>query len=254
MKVSAQACAAAAELAVTRIPPILYEQEDCQAFIEKTVLRAGGVIPDYAGSNDMFRNACIRVVPLKDAPLEPGMVLFIHAFDGGEPDQYKEDGLGNASHVGWYTGGEHKVVHSSASKGQVAASTLANGWTHAGWLKGLGYAGTKPEPKPVNKIGFINLPPDQTVKHRIRPDMKSAWFALIPGGTQVEVVSQSGEWTRVIYGGHDAYVVSKFITMEKPDLIDLPEPVPENNTALASELKDIADRLQAISEKLREIV
>ena len=34
----------------------------------------------------------------------------------------------------------------------------------------------------------------------------------INGGEWLEIVSDSGEWTRVRYGGHDGYVMSKFIT------------------------------------------
>jgi hypothetical protein len=141
MRTTGRACAEAAEKAAERMPPIYYEMEDCQAFVENTVKRAGGQIKNYRGSNDMYRNACTEVVPLKGAKLEPGMVLFIHDFKGGEPSRYKADGLGNAWHVGWYTGGRYEVVHSSLTKGMVTNSTLKNGWTHAGWLKGIEYDG-----------------------------------------------------------------------------------------------------------------
>lgn len=139
MKPTGRQVAEAAMAGAERVPPILYSEEDCQAFIENTVRRAGGTIPDYRGSNDMFRNACSKIVPLKGASLEPGMVLFIVKADDGEPDRYKGDKLGNASHIGWFTGGRYEVVHSSASRGSVQLSTLRNGWTHAGWLKSVDY-------------------------------------------------------------------------------------------------------------------
>lgn len=139
MKPTGRQVAEAAMAGAERFPPILYSEEDCQGFVENTVKRAGGSIPDYRGSNDMYRNACSKIVPLKGASLEPGMVLFIVKQDGGEPDRYKGDKLGNASHIGFYTGGRYEVVHSSASKGSVQLSTLKNGWTHAGWLKSVDY-------------------------------------------------------------------------------------------------------------------
>jgi hypothetical protein len=139
MKPTGRTVAEAAMAGAERVPPILYTEEDCQGFVENTVKRAGGSIPDYRGSNDMYRNACSKIVPLKGASLEPGMVLFIVKQDGGEPDRYKPDGLGNASHIGWYTGGRYEVVHSSASRGSVQLSTLKNGWTHAGWLRSVDY-------------------------------------------------------------------------------------------------------------------
>ena len=139
-KPTGAAFAEAAMKAAEKNPPILYGKEDCQAFVEQSVIRAGGSIKDYRGSNDMFRNACTKVANLNRKHLVPGMVLFIHDFNGGEPDQYKKDGKGNAWHVGIYTGGRYEVVHSSATKGMVHLSTIKNGWTHMGWLKDINYS------------------------------------------------------------------------------------------------------------------
>lgn len=220
MSVSAQKCADAAEAALNRLPPITYYEEDCQAFIERTVRRAGGNMRDYRGSNDMYRNACSKVVPLKGARLQPGMVLFIVKHDGKEPDRYKADGLGNADHIGWYTGGIYEVVHSSASMGRVAPSTLKNGWTHAGWLKEIDY-GERPSEAHKDEVmqmttGYIDLPADQNVFLRISPSKESAWFARVPGQAAVEIISTSGGWTRVRWGGFDGYIASQFVLAETP--------------------------------------
>jgi len=149
-KPSAQACANLAmdELDGDFIPYILGKETldgdgaDCQGLIEAIVRALGGRL-SYRGSNDMFRNACSYVGTLsqarKDGRLVPGAVLFIVRQDGGEPPQYK-DKKGNASHVGWYTGGRYEVVHASNSRGKVAASTLKNAWTHVGWLKAVDYS------------------------------------------------------------------------------------------------------------------
>ena len=98
--VAAQAVAAARE-------GIAYAQMDCQAFVEAMVARAGGRMA-YAGSNDMARNGMRWLCPLSEARaagrLKPGAALFIHAADGGEPERYRADGLGNFSHVGLYAG------------------------------------------------------------------------------------------------------------------------------------------------------
>ena len=222
MKASAAACAMAAIEAVMRDPPITYIQEDCQAFIEATVRRAGGKMRDYAGSNDMYRNACTEVIALEEAiagrKLVPGMVLFIVSRDGGEPIQYKGDGRGNASHVGWFTGGGCEVVHSSQSRGGVFASTLKNGWTHAGWLREVDYGEAEAPVTPAAtpslpvSVAFIDLPADETVFHRISPSSSSAWFARIRGGEQVELVSVRDGWARVRYSGHEGYVMAEFVT------------------------------------------
>ena len=148
-KPTAKACAdlAMAELEGDLIPYMLGKESldergaDCQGLVEAVVRALGGTI-SYRGSNDMFRNACTYVATLdearKEGRLVPGAILFIVRLDGGEPPQYK-DGKGNASHVGWYTGGRYEVVHASSSRGKVAASTLKNAWTHVGWLKSVDY-------------------------------------------------------------------------------------------------------------------
>ncbi len=249
MKASAAGCAMAALAAVVRDPPITYGQEDCQGFIEGTVRRAGGEMKDYAGSNDMFRHACTEVIPLGEAigsrRLVPGMVLFIVSHDGGEPDKYKGDGRGNASHVGWYTGGIHEAVHSSATKGQVAASTLRNGWTHAGWLREVAYGeAEKPvDAAPAASIAYINLPEDETVFHRISPSSSSKWFARIRGQQQVELVSVRDGWAKVRCGGHDGYVMAGFVA--GLPAAPIPEPRGEENRVSFTLPRDTAQALLA---------
>ena len=155
MKPTARACAdlAMAEVEGDLIPYMLGRETldgrgaDCQGLIEAVVRALGGEI-SYRGSNDMFRNACSYVGTLdqtrREGRLVPGAVLFIVKNDGGEPPQYK-DGLGNASHMGWYTGGRYEVVHASSSKGKVTPSTLKNAWTHVGWLKAVDYDSVQKE-------------------------------------------------------------------------------------------------------------
>lgn len=130
-----------------------YQEMDCQAMIESAVRACGGKM-DYAGSNAMAR-AVTGLIPLGEAEkagLQVGMALFIHEDEGTYPAKYHADGLGNFSHVGLYAGenaltdvdkkGRERtcnVVHSSSSMGRVAGSTLANGWTHAGYFKEIDY-------------------------------------------------------------------------------------------------------------------
>lgn len=147
-----------------RIPYVLggehldHRGSDCQGLIESVVRKLGGQM-SYRGSNDMFRNACSYIGTLKqaknDGRLVPGAVLFIVRKDGKQPAHYK-DSLGNASHVGWYTGGKAEVVHASSSKGAVVPSTLKNAWTHVGWLKAVDYEKLK-EVEQLNKGLLLTL-------------------------------------------------------------------------------------------------
>ena len=222
MKAKASVCAQRAMEAADRQPPILYSQEDCQAFVEETARRAGGTMKDYRGSNDMFRNACTRIEPLNSRAgkemLVPGAVLFIMKKDGGEPARYKADGLGNASHIGWYTGGRYEVVHSSASRGQVAPSTLKNAWTHVGWMKEVDYSEyTAPGGQTTENEVFIMLYEAKVIggglNVRERPDINSRWLYQLKDGTTVQVLEEtSPEWARINGPSGQGYVMRQFLT------------------------------------------
>ena len=141
-----------------------YDEMDCQEMVEEAVRRAGGSM-SYPGSNAMAR-AVSGLSPLKDAlkaGLEPGMALFIREDGGDYPAKYHADGLGNFSHVGLYAGEDAltdtdkygkprscNVVHSSATMGRVAGSTLSNGWTHAGYFREIDYGESK---APASDLG-----------------------------------------------------------------------------------------------------
>ena len=132
-----------------------YDELDCQAFVEHCVRQAGGRM-DYLGTNDMARRAA-WLGTLDEARaqgrLVPGAGLLIReATEANLPARYAGDGLGDFSHVGLYVGenvltdvdknGNARscdVVHSSATMGRVAGSTLANGWTHAMWFQEIDY-------------------------------------------------------------------------------------------------------------------
>ena len=135
-----------------------YDELDCQAFVEHCVRQAGGRM-DYLGTNDMARRAA-WLGTLDEARaqgrLVPGAGLLIReATEANLPARYAGDGLGDFSHVGLYVGenaltdtdknGRRRacdVVHSSATMGRVAGSTLQNGWTHALWFSEIYYAVT----------------------------------------------------------------------------------------------------------------
>ena len=106
-----------------------YSTMDCQKFIEKCLADCGWRI-DLAGSNAWFRKCvregwvgtpeeCVR----KYGTTPDGAFLFILEHDGKEPEKYRPDGLGNASHIGLCTGSRGKgAIHSSYSMDQVCES------------------------------------------------------------------------------------------------------------------------------------
>lgn len=140
---------AAAQKAIERLsgPEISYAKEDCQGFIKTCVKLCGGELRG-AGTNDIYRTQCVETRSFdwrKPGDLRPGDMLFIQEDNGQEPPQYKGDGIGNVNHIGVYVGPipgmapEYCVIHSSQSRGKVAASTLKNAWNRTGRLKCLDF-------------------------------------------------------------------------------------------------------------------
>ena len=132
-----------------------YDELDCQAFVEHCVRQAGGAM-DYLGTNDMARRAAwmgTLAAARAQGHLVPGAGLLIREeTDANLPARYAGDGLGDFSHVGLYVGPDAltdtdkngsarscDVVHSSATMGRVAGSTMANGWTHVMWFSEIDY-------------------------------------------------------------------------------------------------------------------
>ena len=135
-----------------------YMTMDCQEFVERT-LRKVGISKNLPGSNAWYREMtwvgspeeCTR----RFGCIPKGAFLFILEQDGKEPAKYRGDGIGNASHIGIYTGltGRKMVematatgnqaaascdygdgaIHSSMSRGCVATSKFAGKSINGGW-------------------------------------------------------------------------------------------------------------------------
>ena len=128
-----------------------YSVMDCQAFVE-ACLKDAGLNMNLAGSNAWYRamdwvgtpEECVALF----GSIPKGAFLFILEFDGGEPHIYQDDGIGNASHIGIYTGrydgGRTGAMASSKSKGGVIHSkfygrTINGGWNRIGLFRKLDY-------------------------------------------------------------------------------------------------------------------
>ena len=171
-----------------------YSEMDCQAFPERA-LKDCGMNINLAGSNTWIREVmkngavmtpeeCVRQL----GKVPQGAFLFIVEQDGKEPEKYRGDGIGNASHMGICTdetademmayclarissAAERKkfiekvshgngAIHSSSSRGCVCTSKFAGktipngGWNRVGLWNKIAYdytggGGVDPEPQPT---------------------------------------------------------------------------------------------------------
>lgn len=149
-----------------------YSAMDCQAFAER-VLADCGLRKNLPGSNAWYREilrngwaGTPEECRKRYGKIPPGAFLFILEPSGGEPAKYRGDGVGNASHIGLFTGLTGKemaglaaragvrgaaawnygdgAVHSSASRGRVCTSrfrgkSIPGGWNRVGLWSRIEY-------------------------------------------------------------------------------------------------------------------
>jgi len=230
-----------------------YSEMDCQAFVE-WCLRQCGMNKDLAGSNAWFREVYkngVIMTPeecVKELGTVPkGAFLFILEHDGKEPEKYKPDGLGNASHIGICTQPRGEgAIHSSASRGCVAESKFKNKTINGGWNRvglwnqvaydygGGGYTpapepdpeqAPEPEPEPIPEpvTAYVTSENGKPVNTRKGPGKNYAQSLAgkLEVGTEVEILERRGEWDqiRVRQNGVNrvCWMMDHYLQAEEPD-------------------------------------
>lgn len=227
-----------------------YSKLDCQAFVE-ACMRDAGEGKNLAGSNAWYRE-CIRngwvgtpeECRNRFGCIPKGAFLFILKASGNEPERYKGDGIGNASHIGLYTGETGKemadqatidgvvgayrydygngAMHSSSSRGCVCTSkfagkTINDGWNRVGLWKHIDYGegvnrilggesgGGKVEPYKAKVVGG-------TLNLREEPSTSAKRIGRIPDGTILTVTEENGTgWAKVECDGYTGWVMKNYL-------------------------------------------
>lgn len=210
-----------------------YDQMDCQAFVE-AAMRTVGITDNLPGSNAWYRamtwtgtpEACIKTF----GAIPVGALLFILSRDGGEPEKYRGDGIGNAGHMGYKTGRGKGAMHSSKSMGCVCESAFADksvsgGWNRVGlwsrmdygksvnWLLdhiGLGQEGKKEEAKTMQATARS----DNGKSINLRKTKGGDLLDRVPSGDAVEILESGDEWSRVKWRGKTGWMKTEFLTTE----------------------------------------
>ena len=157
------------------------------------------------------------------------------------PARYAGDGLGDFSHAGLYVGPDAltdtdktgrmrscDAVHSSATMGRVAGSTLQNGWTHAIWFPEIDYGegdatGTPGAGAPTLTAGTVPTvyatvvsPDGGPVKLRRSASAEETLYWLVGAGARVLVERTEGAWsliTAICTDGHTrrAWMMDRYL-------------------------------------------
>ena len=212
-----------------------YSEMDCQAFVERC-MRDCGLHEDLPGSNAWYRQVmrngwvgspeeCLR----EFGEIPKGALLFILKHDGKEPEKYKPDGIGNASHIGIKTGRNDGAINSSSSRGCVATSkfkdkTIPNGgWNRVGLYDKFDYGksinwildhegGEPPEGEVVQLQAKVTAPTGATVN--LRKTKNGDLLDRVPVGSTIMVVDYGPEWCKVVFAGMTGWMMTKFIDFE----------------------------------------
>ena len=210
-----------------------YSDMDCQEFIERCLADLG-LYKDLPGSNAWFREMTWTGSPEECVSrfgcVPPGAFLFIVENDGREPQRYRGDGKGNASHMGLKTGTGLGAIHSSASRGMVAESNFADktirngGWNRVGlWdrvdygdrinriLTGGQSAEQGEEEDPMGTTAQVYTNSGTDVFLRAKPDTSCPIWWRVPVGTEVEVLERGDKWSRIKWGDTTGYMMSQFL-------------------------------------------
>ena len=256
-----------------------YSEMDCQALVERMMADIG-YKRDLGGSNSWYRE-CLKNgwagTPeecMKEFGSVPkGALLFIREeVSASTPAKFRDDGVGDVTHMGVKTGRGYGAIHSSRSRGFVCTSkfrdrTIPNGgWNRIGLLpkmfdygKAIDWAPEhsdsapchsgqsegslviEKEGKPVK--GTITAKSGSTVKLRQKPSSSCPIWWDIPVGTELQVVDRQESWSKCISGGLTGWMKNEFIRLEGEEE-DLPDPDPG---VILNEVKDLSDSEQALT-------
>ena len=213
-----------------------YSRMDCQAFVE-TCLKACGISLNLPGSNAWYRRMTWTGTPVeckaKFGRIPVGSFLYILKQDGREPEKYKGDGIGNASHIGIKTGRGQGAINSSKSRGGVCESKFADegisgGWNRVGLWTEVDYGaeinrmleGGKEETVQAR----VTAPSGATVNMRAAKSKSSTLVDQIKIGTIVTVLDDDGEWSRILANGKSGYMMDQFLAPADSDDQGIGEP------------------------------
>lgn len=244
-----------------------YEKMDCQKFVEACLKDAGNGT-DLGGSNAWYRK-CMKngwvgapeECKKKFGKVPAGVFLFIHAFDGGEEKRGYRDGLGNASHIGLYTGETGKqmvkqakedgvvgaekynygngAMHSSSSRGCVCTSrfegkTIKGGWNMVGLWNEVDYGAGDKGGENV-QVTYTAEVTGGGLNMRKEKSTDAQKIMQIPNGAKVLVTEEDGDWSKVNFAGVEGYVLNKFLKEVKAE--------DETVTVKRKELMEVYDKI-----------
>lgn len=280
MKYSAEAFSLAGDQYLGRS----YDEMDCQKFME-ICMRDVGLMMDLGGSNSWYREVkkngwvgtpeeCMKIF----GQIPKGALLFIRDEVGPKtPKKFRNDGIGDITHIGIKTGRGDGAIHSSHSKGGVVTSvfkdkTIKNGgWNRVGLYNRFDY--TKSVNWLLDHMG-IGEDPDQKkeeepmtvtvyagngkpVNFRKSPSESGERIDKIPVGTEAELLGSQGDWSMIRIDGKTGWMKTEFLVADDSQIPDEPDPGGQSGSdqvALYFTVDELAQLLPVLEKTVEQIV
>ena len=208
-----------------------------------------------------------------------GALLFILEPVGPKtPAKFRNDGIGDVTHMGIVTGRNDGAIHSSSSRGCVATSkfkgkTIPNGgWNRIGLLSLFDYGNTvnwvmehsgfgqAPKEEPIKEEPTMNViihsENGGPVKLRQGNDPKRSGYSIweeIPSGTGAEVLQSGENWSRIRVGTRTGWMMSRFLVADDGDVPAEPELAAPESEECSVESGDEVALLSEVYRILRDL-
>lgn len=199
---------------------------DCVGLIMGAMYQTGRRDYPTHSSNYFARYETSRLLPLLEADLQPGMLVYKAREDDGRlNDRYKPGGryhtgdLLDYYHVGVVESVQPlRIVHctSTPTADGIMRDSSTKGWTHAGFAAEVDY-GSAPEQteEPVGNA-VVYAANGKTVNLRSRPNTSAQLVDRVPVGTVVQVAEtarndKNERWSRVTVNGKTGYMMADYL-------------------------------------------
>lgn len=162
------------------------------------------------GSNTIGRKRVGKLLPISEA--KPGYAAFKWRDDGGEPEKYKGDGIGNLYHIGLVASDGKSVLNAKGTNYGFCCDPLS-AWDYVAPLNAVTYTAEDEEPTTILDALYrarVTLN-SGTLNVREGPDTGSRRIGKLENRTDVSVVDECGDWCKIAYDGGYAYAHGDYL-------------------------------------------
>lgn len=183
---------------------------DCSGLFAWSFSQFGGKIAH--GSNSIWNDYCSDKGTIKGGKRTDGMTLL----PGTAVFTSKGD---RHNHIGLYVGNGLVIEAQGAQTGVVTSKITNSKWTHWGELKNVRYeektdtdSGEKGDELMNATVVLPARAKGSSVNMRAKPDQKDGVLIdKVPVGTEVEVLSDEGQWCQIRYNGITGWMMSNYL-------------------------------------------